>query len=611
MSDDDSPEQAGQASRPRRGPYVGIPGEFDEREDFDSYVARVKLFWRVNKVAEEEKTDQFLLFVGRDAFEKLTTLCSPEEPEGKSLEELLNLLRNYYKPKPSIMAERYKFYNRKQMPNESIAEYEAELRRLAKTCEFTASTDPALTPLLQSLRDQFVFGLNNEAWQRRLLQEAEVLTFTRAVEITKAAEAAQKDAHQFNTFSARGSNDVHAVKRRNKETSARNEAVSKGNQNFSTAAKSVKCYNCGKEGHYARDCKAPRKAPRTPRKNSAQNQIKHISEEILDFEALSVDSKETNHVADKLKPGPKVEAMINGHPVTLEVDTGSVVTLINEVTWRNSLDAPTLKPASLELKSYSHGKVPLLGEFDASVEINGQRTEFCARVVKGKARNLLGRDLLCQVRLDWQSIFAVYIPKEKKLKAVLDEFNEVFVEGTGLCKGVKATINMKSDATPTFRKARPLPYAMKKKVENELDRLQQKGIITPVQYSDWAAPVVPVLKRDGSVRLCGDFSVSINPKMEVNQYPLPQPNEMFTNLNGGVLFSKLDFSEAYLQIELDKESQKLVVINTHKGLFQYSRLPFGISSAPAIYQQVMDQIFQGLNGVQCYLDDIIVTGKTE
>ena len=113
------------------------------------------------------------------------------------------------------------------------------MRRLAKTCEFTASTDPALTPLLQSLRDQFVFALNNEAWQRRLLHEADVLTFTRAVEITNAAEAAQKDAHQFNTFSARGSSDVHAVKPRNKETKARKEEVSKGKQNFSSAAKSV------------------------------------------------------------------------------------------------------------------------------------------------------------------------------------------------------------------------------------------------------------------------------------------------------------------------------------------------------------------------------------
>ena len=159
-----------------------------------------------------------------------------------------------------------------------------------------------------------------------------------------------------------------------------------------------------------------------------------------------------------MKPCPKVEAIINGHPVTLEVDTGFVVTLINEVTWRNSLDAPTLRPSSLDLKSYSNGKVQLLGEFDARVEINGQPTEFCARVVKGNARNLLGRDLLCQIRLDWQSIFAVFIPKEKKLKAVLDEFDEIFVEESGLCKGVKARINMKSDATPTFRKARPLPF---------------------------------------------------------------------------------------------------------------------------------------------------------
>ena len=122
------------------------------------------------------------------------------------------------------MAERYKFYNKKQMPKETIAEYEAELRRLAKTCDFTASTDAALTPLLQSLRDQFVFGLNNEAWQRRLLQETGVLTFTRAVKITKAAEAAQKDAHKFNTFSARGYSEVHALRPgRNKAKAQKNE----------------------------------------------------------------------------------------------------------------------------------------------------------------------------------------------------------------------------------------------------------------------------------------------------------------------------------------------------------------------------------------------------
>ena len=283
MSDDENagpkPGPSGQVSQSRREQYIGIPGEFDEQEDWESYVARVKLFWRVNKVAEEDKTDQFLLFVGRNAFEKLTTLCAPAEPEEKSLQELIALLGRYYKPKPSIMAERFKFYNRKQMANESVAEYEAELRRLAKTCEFTASFDAELTPLLQSLRDQFVFGLNNEAWQRRLLQEPGVLTFTRAVEITKAAEAAQKNAQQFNIF--RGSSEVHRVMPKSKGNKPQNEGT-KGKQHFSNSKKFVKCFNCGKDGHYARDCRASRKAPLVPRKSS-HSQIKHVSEETVDF----------------------------------------------------------------------------------------------------------------------------------------------------------------------------------------------------------------------------------------------------------------------------------------------------------------------------------------
>ena len=74
------------------------------------------------------------------------------------------------------------------------------------------------------------------------------------------------------------------------------------------------------------------------------------------------------------------------------MDTGSVITLISDGAWRNSIDAPSLRPASLELKSYSHENVSLLGEFDTSIEINGQRKEFCARVVKGKTSNLMGRD---------------------------------------------------------------------------------------------------------------------------------------------------------------------------------------------------------------------------
>jgi hypothetical protein len=86
---------------------------------------------------------------------------------------------------------------------------------------------------------------------------------------------------------------------------------------------------------------------------------------------------------------------------------------------------------------------------------------------------------------------------------------------------------------------------------------------------------------------------------------------LFATLSGGKKFTHLDLSQAYLQLSLDEQSQKYVVINTHKGLFKFKRLPFGVASAPAMFQKIMDTILQGIPGVICYVDDILVTGATE
>ncbi|XP_023311028.1 uncharacterized protein LOC111691851 [Anoplophora glabripennis] len=105
--------------------------------------------------------------------------------------------------------------------------------------------------------------------------------------------------------------------------------------------------------------------------------------------------------------------------------------------------------------------------------------------------------------------------------------------------------------------ARPLPFAIKEKVEIELRRLEQIGVIEPVSYSPWGTPIVPVLKKDGSVRICGDFKITLNPYIEIDQYPLPRIEELFGKLQGGVEFSKLDLSTAYQQISLDETSKNL------------------------------------------------------
>ena len=118
-------------------------------------------------------------------------------------------------------------------------------------------------------------------------------------------------------------------------------------------------------------------------------------------------------------------------------------------------------------------------------------------------------------------------------------------------------------------------------------------------------------KGDGQLRICGDYKVTINPVLAVDQYPLPKPEDLFTALSGGKQFTKLDLQHAYQQLRLEDSAKDLVTINTHKGLYQYNRLPFGVASAPAIFQRTMDIILQGLSGVICYIDDILITGSSD
>ena len=116
-----------------------------------------------------------------------------------------------------------------------------------------------------------------------------------------------------------------------------------------------------------------------------------------------------------------------------------------------------------------------------------------------------------------------------------------------------------------------MAYTLKEKVEEELFRLQAAGIISPVKFSDWATPIVPVVQSNGTVRICGDYKTAVNPILEVNRHPLPDIDDLLSQLAGGVAFSKLDLSRAYHLLRLEEQSQELTTINTHKRLFWYHR----------------------------------------
>ncbi|XP_062534290.1 uncharacterized protein K02A2.6-like [Armigeres subalbatus] len=167
----------------------------------------------------------------------------------------------------------------------------------------------------------------------------------------------------------------------------------------------------------------------------------------------------------------------------------------------------------------------------------------------------------------------------KQIQVYKAAYPEVFKNGLGRCKKMKVRLYLKPDAKPVFKPKRPVPFTSMEKIDAELDRLQSLGIITPVDFSQWAAPIVVVKKPGGKLYGCRYFSV-------------------------------IDLSDAYLQVEVD-DSKQLLTINTHRGLFRFNRLAPGVKSAPGAFQQLMNSMVADLEGVDTFLDDIFVASKTE
>jgi hypothetical protein len=181
-------------------------------------------------------------------------------------------------------------------------------------------------------------------------------------------------------------------------------------------------------------------------------------------------------------------------------------------------------------------------------------------------------------------------------------FPNVFSDHLGLYKNGKIKLHLKVGTIPKFFKPRPVPVMLRPKIEQEITRLVNCNIVivSPVESSDWSTLIVPVMKPDGSVRLCGDYRVTI-----------PRVEDLFLSLTGGNTFTKLDLSQAFQQVELEDTSKDVVTIATHKGFFRYNRLPYGVASAPGLFQREMEKLIMGIEGVVCFLDDILVTGKTD
>ena len=379
------------------------------------------------------------------------------------------------------------------------------------------------------------------------------------------------------------------------------------------------CHHCGKQGHILRVCRSkqqgkPKQAAKTPEVHAVEVDVDvDVNVDAYDDVLATL---EVHNVSKQNNDIIWVDLNVDGKPLKMELDTGSAVSIISFDLYQQKFNDNPLHETGLLLKTYTGENITPVGVLRVNVDYHNQRELLDLYVVKSKGPVLMGRDWLRKIRLDWCSIKSLQAPTatlspKERLDTMLDKYSDLFEDKLGTFTSAKAKLTLKEDSQPRFLKARQMPYALKPKVEEELRRLQNEGILTKVEWSEWATPIVPVPKKDGSVRLCGDYKVTVNPELQAEQYPLPRIEDIFANLAGGQKFSKIDLRQAYHQLEMEEDSKKYLTINTHMGLFQYNRLVFGITSAPAIWQRTIDQVLEGTSGTSCILDDMIITGKND
>jgi hypothetical protein len=192
----------------------------------------------------------------------------------------------------------------------------------------------------------------------------------------------------------------------------------------------------------------------------------------------------------------------------------------------------------------------------------------------------------------------------------------LFQPGLGLLTDFELEVKFKPEAKPVFCKPRTVPFAIQEDLAQAYEAGIRNGVWKRIQFCPYGTPVVPLRKamlpgqKKPKLRVCGDYSVTVNEQLETHHYPMPTPEELIQKLAGGYGYTKIDLADAFNQIALGPESQKRLALSTHRGTLLQCRLPYGISTAPAYFQEIMDKLTSDLKGVAVYLDDLLVSGST-
>ena len=513
----------------------------------------------------------------------------------------VELLKAHFAAPQSALLRRVIFRRRHQRSGESVTQFVADLRGLASLCKFGALQD-------EMIRDHLILHTNCDKIRERLLLENDDLTLAAALHLAVQVESALECAASLST----SSNSLALAKAAGPLESRvplLHVSVDSSEENILLASQSrdrphQPCGNCGSSAHNSRAQICP------ARGKSCSNcgKLNHFHKVCRSAPARASQPLTTiiHNVSSGRAPFKTCSLMVGDVTLPLLLDTGATVSLLNLATYTQFFSHEPMGQPTTTLRGYANSKIDIVGSLQLPVKYGEKTLPLFRFNIARHGTNLLGLDLFNSLGftlLDTagSEIHTVTIPWQQQWPMLFS--------GVGCLDVFAHQPLLDPQVTSVIQPLRRSPLALRDDISSELQSMLDGDIIEQVNASPWISNIVVVKKKSGGLRLCVDLR-AVNKAIIPDKYPLPTIEELTAQFHGSTTFSKLDLRQGYLQVPLHPESRNLTAFITHKGVFRYKHMAFGLSSAPSCFQKIMASIFAGIPGVAIYLDDIVVHGAT-
>lgn len=521
-------------------------------------------------------------------------------PVRVKLEDVLKRFSDHCSPRKNVVYERSIFFRCFQKDGQSIDSYVTELKNLASSCEFGDQRESLI-------RDRVVLGIRDAAMTERLLREPD-LSLSKATDFIRTAEISRLQMRNMMSSTGAHVNSVSRV-RHNEKPPDSNRCRSCGRRHLrgECPASGRTCFRCNAVGHFASVCRAGRFT------GAQAREVREISVSDRNIDAtdevpLYIDALDS--VVSSNNEWTKMITVFVGkteYQVRFKLDTGANANILPINTFSNSISKLQMKNTSVVLMTYGNFKIKPLGVATLKCSVEGfSDISLDFFIVNTDSKPILGLNAcqklnlikrVCEVTGDFKS-------------GILESYQDVFT-GLGRFPDSLYHIELRPNSVGVIHPPRRVPQVIRGKLKETLEDLEKRGVIEKVGHpTDWVQSLVIVEKPNGSLRLCLDPR-DLNKVIKREHHLIPSTEDIISELEGKSFFSVVDLKDGFWQICLDDQSSEICTFNTPFGRYKFKRMPFGIASAPEVFQKRNEKMFGDIQGVHVYFDDLIITGSSE